>query len=303
MNEQVEAILGNLYKQVKNRDQTVNYHAEIQIGGCAFEVLINDMPVYKYAGNDGSGSIGLSAPINNNILKSGPQTWEVRVFPPEVKGKRLTALPEGVKIELSVEALKFRTDGVDNVSEPVKLIETPKKDKDGKQIYADAGKPLMVYKGTFLAKVPYELKGWSESVDLSKEDEKKLKTELVLEYEKYRNWIGHNESVKIAQSLLSSEKETAQSLFYDKALNDEYIKTFNESWGRAGITMYPLENYKMVYSGNGKMVTLERIDHLYDPALAGWYILKKDSAEDRRLKTFYLNFHRPKTGAPLEVIR
>lgn len=67
--------------------------------------------------------------------------------------------------------------------------------------------------------------------------------------------------------------------------------------------MYPIENYKMVFSGSGKIVTLERIDHLYDPPLAGWYIFKKDNKEFNRLKTFYLNFHRPKKGSPLEIIR
>jgi hypothetical protein len=59
----------------------------------------------------------------------------------------------------------------------------------------------------------------------------------------------------------------------------------------------------MIFSGNGKMITLERIDHLYDPPLAGWYIQKKDKEDLNKLKTFYLNFHRPKLGFPLEVIR
>ncbi|MGY0040481.1 hypothetical protein [Pedobacter sp. NJ-S-72] len=261
------------------------------------------MPVYRYAGNDGSGSIGLSAPINTNILKSGLQTWEVRVFPPELNGKRLTSLPEGVKLELSIEILKFRADGVDQGAVPVKLIETPKKEKDGKQIYADAGKPFMVYRGTFNAEVPYELEGWAKSVDLAKEDSTALKKELIAEYEKYRGWLQHHDGDKLANGVLKREKETAQSLFYDKAMNDDFLKTFLSTYITEKLTMYPLEHYKMVFSGNGKMVSLERVDHIYDPALAGWYLVKKDDEETNMLNTYYLNFHRPKAGSGLEVIR
>ena len=48
MNEKVTEILGNLYKDVKYYDQRINYHAQITIGGCNFEVLINDFPVHQY---------------------------------------------------------------------------------------------------------------------------------------------------------------------------------------------------------------------------------------------------------------
>jgi len=303
MDDQAKEILGNLYKDVKYKDKAVNYHAEIQIGGCGFEVFVNDMPVYKYAGDDGSGSIGTSAPINMNILKSGEQTWEVRVFPPEQHGKRLTALPEGVKVELSVEALKFRSDGVDQLAEPVKLIVTPKKEKDGKQVYADAGKPFMVYKGTFKATVPYELTGWSKSADLSKEDSSALKNELVTAYQSQRRWLEEGDLNKLANAHLNREKDRAQATYYDKALNDDYLATFMKNMGTPNMKMYPLENYKMVFSGNGKMITLERTDRLYVPALLGKRTVSANGKDKTTYMTYYLNFHRPKPGAALEVIR
>lgn len=303
MDQKATSIIGNLYKDVKFKDQAVNYHAEIQIGGCAFEFYVNDMAVQKYAGDDGSGSVGLSAPINMNILKSGVQTWELRVFPPEVHGKRIAALPEGVKLELSVEALKFRQDGVDHTAAPIVLLQTPTVQKDNKLIYADAGKPFMVYKGTFRADVPYEIKGWSESVDLSKEDTTALQKELVATYEKYRDWLSKRALDEIAGSLAQKDKDRAQVTFYDKALNEDHLNTFLDRYGAPNLSMLPLEHYKMVFSGNGKMVTLERADHPYYPALIGESHQKKDGKDKIYTMTYYMNFHRPHAGAPLEVIR
>lgn len=303
MDEKAASIIGNLYKDVKYKDQAVNYHAEIQIGACAFEVYVNDMYVHKYAGDDGSGSVGLSAPINMNILKSGVQTWEVRVFPPEVNGKRQMVLPEGVKVELSVEALKFRTDGVDHTAEPIVLLQTPKMEKEGRSVYADAGKPFMIYKGTFNAQVPYEVKGWSESVDLSKEDADVLKKELVAEYEKYRGWLNKRDLDKIAKGLEKKDKDRAQVTFYDKELNEDHMETFFDRYGADRLRMLPLENYKMVFSGNGKMVTLERADHIYYPALVGESTQQEKGEDKIYTMTYYMNFHRPLPGGPLEVIR
>jgi len=303
MDEKATESIGNLYKDVKFKDQAVNYHAEIQIGGCAFEVYVNDMSVHKYAGDDGSGSVGLSAPINMNILKSGTQTWEVRVFPPEVNGKRLSTLPEGVKLELSVEALKFRADGVDHTADPIILLETPKADKGNGMVYADAGKPFMVYKGTFKAEVPYQLKGWTESVDLSKEDSTALREELVKTYEKYRGWLAKRDLAQLVQGLSQKDKDRAQVTFYDKALNEDHLETFIDRYGAPNLKMLPLEHYKMVLSGNGKMVSLERADHLYYPALIGESHQQVGGKDKIYTMTYYLNFHRPHKGGALEVIR
>lgn len=297
--KKVSSIIGNLYKDVKYKDQAINYHADIQIGGCAFEFYVNDMAVQKYAGSDGSGSVGLSAPINMNILKSGVQTWELRVFPPELQGKRLTALPQHVKLELSIEALKFKAGGVNETTAPVVLLETPTTEKG----YTDAGKPFMIYKGTFNASVPYEVKGWSESVDLSKEDSIALRKELVAAYEKYRTWLSKRSLDELAASLAQKDKDRAQVTFYDKALNDEHLKTFMERYGAPNLSMLPLENYKMVFSGNGKMVTLERADHPYYPALVGESHEQVGGKDKIYTMTYYLNFHRPHAGAALEVIR
>ena len=59
-----------------------------------------------------------------------------------------------------------------------------------------------------------------------------------------------------------------------------------------------LENYKLVFYGNGRMVALIRMDGE-----------KKDQSalqaqlEDNSTEIYELLLHRPKSGSPLEVIR
>ena len=63
--------------------------------------------------------------------------------------------------------------------------------------------------------------------------------------------------------------------------------------------MYPIENYKIKFYGDGKIVALERGDVLGYPSLIGSY----KEGDRNKSNWFYLYFHRPKAGGPLEVIR
>jgi hypothetical protein len=67
MNSRAEELLGNLYKNVQYRDSAVNYHIDLQIGGCIFEMLVNDFFVYRYGGRLGitKNNIKTSNMINN----------------------------------------------------------------------------------------------------------------------------------------------------------------------------------------------------------------------------------------------
>lgn len=300
-NRKAAELLGNLYTEVKHREKSVNYHMSIQFGGCAFEVWVNDMPVYRDKGSYGSGAVGLSAPINTHILKSGVQTWEVRLYPSIIQGKPMDALSEGLKAELSVEALRFNDDGsMSVISKPVTLLETPKVEKDGKLVFADAGKLVTIYRGTFEADVPYTLIGWSESEDLTRQDTTALKVELVEQYERFRTLLENGQTDEMARLILRREQETAQCYYYNKEENDNYLNVFLKGFGHEGQKPYPLEKYKMVFYGNGRMVTLERTDMVYEPALATQYF---DADGSEFTNTFYLYFHKPKGSDKLEVIR
>ncbi|MCW3161097.1 hypothetical protein [Chryseobacterium oryctis] len=312
LDKEVNEILGNLYKDVKNYDQRINYHAMIFIGGCNYEVLINDFPVDRYFG-EGNGAASGSAPINRAILKSGLQTWKIRIYPihdiKEINGK-VTMLPrntiqEGARVEIAIEGIQFKENGdIEKRFGKVVDFKAPlkKDDKTGKNIFAEAGKPYIEYSGTFQADVPYQLAGWEEGEDLYKLDKSTLEKQLLNKYKEYSNWIQNRNLEKIAKSNLNSEKEESQALFYDKQTNQSIINNnYINGWGAEGLKVYPLENYKIKFFGNGKLATLERSDYVGDPILAGEYVNKNNKNEE--MKVFYLYFYIPKGKTELEVIR
>lgn len=309
MDNKVRGLWGDLYKEVKYRDERINYHAQIFIGACNYEILINDFPITKYFG-PANGATSGSYPINPAILKSGVQNWKIRVYPIHnrewINGNPYDisrpSIEEGARVELRIEALRFKENGdVDVLDKEVLNFKAAvvRSEKNGSNVFADAGKPYVEYSGTFIAKVPYELKGWSESVDLSKEKIEKLTEEVEGVYNKYRNWMQNRQLDKIAESKLNAEKEGAQAEYYTKEVNEEYINSFIKMAGRSGINMFPIEKSKLKFYGNGRVIAMGRADLLSYPSLIGIY------KEDNREKTtwLYIYFHRPYPGAPLEVIR
>ena len=266
MDKNAIELLGSLYKDVQYMDRQISNHAVVSSGGATVEVYINDFPIHREAAIVGKdGRSGGSNPINKYILKSGEQNWEVRVYPAyNTDATQQKKLAKGARFTVRLEKLRFTDVGIDNLADPIILIDTPLEyDTSGtgntEEYYKDAGKPMMVYKGKFSAEVPYNLKGWSESVDLSKEDQKVLQAQAVEKYRELWKMLDKRETGKFAENILKREKETSQALFYTKILNDDYMEAFFDRVDKQGKKMKPLENYKMVFSGN-KMVTLESTD-------------------------------------------
>lgn len=309
MDNKVKEIFKDLYKDIKYRDERINYHAQTFIGACNYELLINDMLIDNYYG-EGNGASSGNYAINKAILKSGMQTWKIRVYPihniERVDGHSFyvseDVIDEVARVELSIEALRFRDEGgVDILDNEVFAFSAPlvKSEKNGSNVFADAGKPYVEYSGTFIAKVPYELKGWSESVDLSKENIEKLTIEVEGVYNKYRNWMQNRQLDKIAESKLNAERESAQALFYTQTENEQHTASFIRMTGQNGIQMLPIEKSKIKFYGNGRVIALERTDVLELPSLIGEY----EENGRMRMRYLYIYFHRPYPGAPLEVIR
>lgn len=61
-------LLGNLYQEVQFQDSAINYQMQVTMGGCAFEVLVNDYPIHREGGYCSSGSISFDVDINEAIL-------------------------------------------------------------------------------------------------------------------------------------------------------------------------------------------------------------------------------------------
>ena len=283
MNNKAVALLGNLYQDVKYLDKEVSYHAVVSSGAATVEVYINGYPIHREpAVVRKSGSKSGSTPINESILQSGEQHWEVRVYP-AISPKTINfekEISKNARFIVRLEKLRFTDVGVETLADPIVLIETPinyESDNSGnvEEVYKDAGKPMMVYKGTFTAQVPYVLAGWSKSVDLTQENSENLQKELVEKYKELWKMLDERRTGDFAEKIVKREKETAQALFYTKDLNDDYMETFFDR------------------------VDKKDINYLYDPALTSSFYI----GDREKLLTYYVTFHRPKPGAPLEIIR
>jgi|SRR5690554_313134 len=306
--EEVNELLGNLYKEVQYQNKAINYHADIFIGGCNFEVLINDFPVHSYYG-DGRGAVSTSIPINTAILGPGKQTWKIRMYPvrkvweeDDVPFMTIEeSISKGARAEISIEGVRYDNEGgIEKSFGKVVDFEAPLilDSVSNRKILGDAGMPYVEYSGVFEAKVPYELKGWSEGQDLSKIDKDEMLQNLVKHYQTIREYILNSNLVEIAKEVHLSEYETAQSLFYSKEDNIDFLNKFIEGWGRENIEMPELEYYELKFYGNGKIVTLTDKFDGKSPLYGNYKI--NDSYKNT---VFTLHFYLPEGESELKIIR
>ncbi|MXS71775.1 hypothetical protein GSF70_11165 [Flavobacteriaceae bacterium W22] len=300
--------IANLYKDVKYRNQAISYQAEYFIGGCNFELLINGFPIERHF-SSGDGSLSASAPINSEILKSGEQTWEIRVYPVHIDGIPQQSISDGARAELKIQAFKFKENGdIAETFEPVLNFEAPlkKNDKTGKNIFADSGKPYVSYKGTFTAEVPYSLQGWTNGEEFNPADSVILKKEVLNKFNEIRNLIVNKEAIKFEDIVLNKEREVAQALFMKETdsrdIANFYSSAFNNSL--EGFSMVPIDNEEIVYYCDNKVLTLlftakKCIRCKGESVLSGRF---KDG-DKYRVRSFYIYLYRPKGKKELEVIR
>lgn len=285
--------VSELYKEVKFKEQKISYRAGIEIGGCDFELLINDVPVAQYF-EDVNGTFNTSSPINDIILKSGKQTFKLILYPGFKNGVPVTALSENVIAKITVEGLKY--EGVKTIVSPLTIFELPTQAKP----FTDAGKQTVVYEGTFDVHVPYELEGWSKSKDLRKEDPDVLLKEVLASYQQFINVVKSKDEARLSKLIYKKEKNYAQALFLDKEGTENQWATYMKTLHDPTLVMQPIEHYKMKFYGNGRLVVLERTDYPYigEPALRA--VFKKDGRN--KLRYFFYELHKPEGSNTLEVI-
>jgi len=256
--------IADLYKEVKFRDQGTNYRANVQMGACNFTLLINDVPVVQYF-DESSGTFNSTVPINDVILKSGKQTYKLILYPGYKNGKPVAELSENVMADIKIEGFTYIGSSISKIGEPIALINVSSKLQNFKQ----AGQPTAVYKGEFELKVPYKLTAWSESKDLRKEDQAKLLKEVLAAYKQYEDIITAKDSAGLGRLVYEKEKNYAQALFLDQQGTRKQWATYSTILNAKKLVMEPIENYKMRFYGNGRLVTLERTDFPYkgQPAL------------------------------------
>jgi uncharacterized protein YeaC (DUF1315 family) len=276
----------NIYKLVKTYKYNPGVILDFSAYHCTYQILINDLPALT---NTEEGDINGSVfPVSDLILKSGPQSITIRLYPAmkgDYQSEPFLTAKSGMKIKIKIGDISKQDP---EAFKTLYVFETPDF-KPGNLPYAE-------YKGTFEAEVPYTLKGWSDGVLLVNEDKDQLLKQTLAVFEQYRKANEDNNTYVIADMLYKRQVENSQAFFTTKEKNDTFWPTLTDKKSRI-TKMYPIEKYKMAFFGGGRIVALVRTDNEF----RGKSVIIGETEETVRVLPIYL--YRPATGAPLEIVR
>ncbi|WP_157451702.1 hypothetical protein [Cellulophaga lytica] len=278
-----QEIIDSVTAQVKHYPKEPMYYLRINQLNCIYKVLVNDEVVAK---NYSLMQYASATEINRAILKSGPQTVTYRLYPvgdlvkEEIgEGDTITTLLNSTEISIDV----IRVDDIntyESITDDEKLVvkHQSKKNKETGN-FIGAGLPYYEYTFTFNAQVPYEIEGWTNGIDLRKLDQKKLEHAVLDEYKKIQEIYKKNE----VEKKMNKEYHLLSRLAVTEYRNKQYIKELYEELASFknydDKEFYPIENYEVKYSGNGRIISLRFPTILNNPDLdkrlagksASWY--------------------------------
>lgn len=295
----------SIYKDVAHKKNKINYVLKVSNNECNYKIWVNDVPVYHIIKNR---SLELSFMINAKILKSGIQTLKIKIYPfrDKVNRKWKDKIDPYAGLDITISETIWDTEFKEFDDTPIFSYQTPREEnlslleKRQKLKFKD-GKELQFYEETttFEANVPYNLKGWSESVDLSKEDPEKLFKEVEVYYLELIKDFENKNIPAIAEKYYNKEKEVAQSFFFNKKdVKNRWHEDFLSDVLDPSAKLKELKKHYLEIDGNGKIVYLSR-----PPGNSPVTIITENENGRKRYSKYQVYLHRPKPGAPLEMIR
>lgn len=303
----------DLYKTVKHFEEETHYGVRIKSANCNFQILINDKKVFATRRNKiGSVINGGYAPINYGILKSGLQSITVRMLPPVVDRKTEIKHPTlgNAQLDIEIVADDFM-EGESTGEYSIYEWESPKETKfiktEGIEMpyFTQPELPFFEHKSTFEAEVPYALDGWNKSVTLytdDKEELEELTKEVLTIFEKLKLNFQEKKLDNLADMVYNKEKLASQQFYLRQSGMKENWNNYIEDYRHKGFKMMPIDNFQLVFYGNGKLVTLEHIGTKYQGESSLWSNYIKGN-ETGYSKTFYgFLLHRPQPDSELEII-
>ena len=241
--------IGNVPKEnvdsyvYKNEGRPV-YYAKYGNRGCLFELRVNDILITEMTKSTNIGETLIT--INPTIFKSGRQTVEIHLSP--IKGEDVISNAKPFCLEIGYYDF---TEEVDESGEAtwhtvftLPDIEIPEK-----------GLPYIDMKGEFEANVPYQYTYWDDCVDLRTIPD--IEQKIVKEYEYVRKLIAQKDLEQLKKYFMPSYREFAITIYQTKEDIDlswnntcKLIKKYSTS------ELQSIEEYRIVYSSNGRSVSL-----------------------------------------------
>ncbi|WP_027393181.1 hypothetical protein [Aquimarina latercula] len=257
-----------------NQEQT--YYKIKLSSSLPYKLLLNDLIIDEDNGEEG-GAVETNLFANNLILNSGIQHLKIVLFPKKDEDSITQRSLDYIKIAL------VKLNLID--SKDSELI----KEFNIKNANSGSGNS---YQWEFISVIPYKINGWSNSVNLIKQDQKELLKEVIEFYKKTYDVLNSGDSSKFLDMVSKRNEETAIAFYNNPGVlqeKEELAQRVKEAKGK----MNPLQDFTIKFYGNGRIVTLENKNG--DSPL---YYSTEDYDD-----FFSIQLHRPKDGEPLEIIR
>ncbi len=215
------------------------YEAEIKTSGCAVELYINGILSFN---NFERGGMAVDWPINEFILESGEQNFTLKLYPYDDDNFIL----EKATAELNIFVREAYLEKV-----PREIVSENKV-----PLFTEKNVPFYELSNIFMAKVPYKVEGWKNSLDLSKEKPKELVNELQEigdKLHKIFSTINYDEYYQFNKARL---EEFSIVNYYS-----EEQKNINKRMVFQGTNMYikpfDISEHKLVIYAEGRLVSLQ----------------------------------------------
>ncbi|WP_445721799.1 hypothetical protein [Flavobacterium sp.] len=297
-------IVEELTKQVKHYSKEPSYFISYGNEMCYFEIFINDILAFKNFHQPLSSS---AFEINPYIFKSGSQKLTYKLYSvgkTEYSKTNQTTFGKDTRLSLKITVAdnKQRERAGDKNMEFVTPVNISKDEYGNEsELFVATGKDYYEGSFTFEAEVPYELEGFDDAQDLRKMDPKELEKKLINEYAVIKNIYQNKEYDNIAKISFYNLKNQFVAKYDDEKYIKDVWKMLMDAYKEPSFEMQPIENQKMVFFADGKLVAL--MQSTTDNRLRGNTALWAKVNHDGGLRPMFCNryFYIPKGKTKFEV--
>ena len=286
----------SLFSQLQQFDNQPHYEITINTRN-SYDVLVNDLLI---AHDFGRIMQQRSFFINWRILRSGKQRLQIRLYPQFVNGEQLETLTNDDFLEITVSRFYWSNTGIEN-EQTVFRYELNRYDINGYKIDFSE-KTEWIIDLEFYAQVPFELTGWTNGIVFNKKDSVRLRQKLSDIYrQEIDDIINHRFDLIRSRSVMQSF-EVGQSVYDTKASLLKALQEGDDEFRAVEFNFLPLENYDIFFYGDGRVITLRRIDDEFrgsSPMIRRF--VNEQGVARRRITSMF--FYQPKGSDKLVRIR
>ena len=255
-------LVEEITKQVKHYPSEKVYKIRYSNDNSYFEMFVDGIRVHKLFVRGGSTAIEVS----DLLFHSGKHTISYKMFPLYTLEEEDTTITQNTLVNNSYVTLELCSYDLKNEdAEDISYAKygTPNiaiKNAQGDTIYKFAGAGKTYYEGSFEVEleVPYQLQPpFATAQDLRKMDQKLLMTKLLAKYKEVWQIYKNRELDNIARLEFDNLKHYAISNYETKeTIAEDWEVFYNVFKNNNTLEMQPLENYKLEFFADGKLVAL-----------------------------------------------